>query len=927
MFSFHKLEIVHWDWWERFSLPLDANIVTVVGPNGSGKTTLLDALRVLLTIPCSNGRDFKRYVRRADRPYAWLRAVVSNPRRANGQLAFWPITDERVTLFCRIRKDGGEWKRSYGIGRGDISVEEAETAEAVNWVGLRQYESQLEGAGLTRAIKRVLALDQGHTDKLCELNGRELLSLVFEVFGDKDVLDNYQKAREDQTACQRELDELTVQLASLHTRLRAAESDVSSYREYQRLFSELAELTSQWRPRVQLAELSDSLRGSRTNLVGKRREHRELQRTMSETEATHAALTTELAQAAELESTSKLELDRAQKAEKDFAKQLRKPQGLVDEHQRLLDRAARQAEGLDVEAATRDQNKLSRRSYELDAQIEALGRERDELRQRVAALESGRRPEPAEVVAFRAALQKEGIAHRMLADIVEITDESWQPAIEAVLAGVRQLVLLEKPEDRGRAWKLGEQHRYRHYVVPDRAPAPSARSGSLLECLRFTADPPSWLVRLLDGIQRVDSTDEGARLPESQAWITPRGYQRERRGGRDISVADVHFGRNAAAQARTRLLAIEDEAAGLREARQSVAQKLSAVQMALAGLDATRELAARAAEFEAATAELERLTAEAQALESARADAATRYFAAVERTKPLGTQHALAEEKLQRARKAAEQIDFELRRTQRAYVEHVLSWRSLRSGKPLSWRSDAGLAQTRAKFESVAAVEREIDRQEKRKAETNYVTDPQCIPLRDKLFAEHQQLESRMDDQHVHLDRARNSTDRARSTYIGVLRATLRRYASNLRSLGALAGIDVEVKHPELSNDDLSLAQARLEVQFNFDQKGMIGLNDGEASGGQQVMKSMILLVGLMAEDDKGGGFVFIDEPFAHLDIFNIDKVGAFLQATRAQYIVTTPNTHNVNVFKPSELTLVTQKKRGGMSFAPPIAFLRRAVG
>lgn len=249
MFSFHKLEIVHWDWWERFSLPLDANIVTVVGPNGSGKTTLLDALRVLLTIPCSNGRDFKRYVRRADRPYAWLRAVVSNPRRANGQLAFWPITDERVTLFCRIRKDGGEWKRSYGIGRGDISVEEAETAEAVNWVGLRQYESQLEGAGLTRAIKRVLALDQGHTDKLCELNGRELLSLVFEVFGDKDVLYNYQKAREDQTACQRELDELTVQLASLHTRLRAAESDVSSYREYQRLFAELAELTSQWRPR------------------------------------------------------------------------------------------------------------------------------------------------------------------------------------------------------------------------------------------------------------------------------------------------------------------------------------------------------------------------------------------------------------------------------------------------------------------------------------------------------------------------------------------------------------------------------------------------------------------------------------------------------------------------------------------------------
>ena len=86
----------------------------------------------------------------------------------------------------------------------------------------------------------------------------------------------------------------------------------------------------------------------------------------------------------------------------------------------------------------------------------------------------------------------------------------------------------------------------------------------------------------------------------------------------------------------------------------------------------------------------------------------------------------------------------------------------------------------------------------------------------------------------------------------------------------------------------------------------------------------MILLVSLLMDEDAGGGFVFIDEPFAHLDIFNIDKVGGFLEATRAQYILTTPNTHNVNVYKPSDLTLVTQKRRPGEQWAPPVAFLRR---
>jgi hypothetical protein len=134
----------------------------------------------------------------------------------------------------------------------------------------------------------------------------------------------------------------------------------------------------------------------------------------------------------------------------------------------------------------------------------------------------------------------------------------------------------------------------------------------------------------------------------------------------------------------------------------------------------------------------------------------------------------------------------------------------------------------------------------------------------------------------------------------------------------------VQCEPPHLENDDLVLAQAGLAVHFNFDQKGLTGLNDGEASGGQQVMKSLILLVGLMMDESQPGGFVFIDEPFAHLDIFNIDRVGSFLKATRAQYLITTPITHNVNVYDPAELTLVTYKKRPGEPWAPPLAQVSR---
>ena len=84
MFQIQSLEMVHWDFWQRLTVPLDAQIVTIIGPNGSGKTTLLDALRTLLALKCSGKRDYKRYVRHSTAATAWLKGVVNNPRRDGG---------------------------------------------------------------------------------------------------------------------------------------------------------------------------------------------------------------------------------------------------------------------------------------------------------------------------------------------------------------------------------------------------------------------------------------------------------------------------------------------------------------------------------------------------------------------------------------------------------------------------------------------------------------------------------------------------------------------------------------------------------------------------------------------------------------------------------------------------------------------------
>ena len=112
---------------------------------------------------------------------------------------------------------------------------------------------------------------------------------------------------------------------------------------------------------------------------------------------------------------------------------------------------------------------------------------------------------------FKRTLTEAGIGHHVMADIVEIADERWRAAAEGVLRGSRWVVVLEKASDEGKAMAIAERERYRHYVVSDAEAAPANPSAqSLLAVMKFSAKAPSWLLRQLSHIQRVDSTEAGS---------------------------------------------------------------------------------------------------------------------------------------------------------------------------------------------------------------------------------------------------------------------------------------------------------------------------------------------------------------------------------------------------------------------------------
>lgn len=931
MFHLQSLELLHWDYCQRLTLPLDGAIITVAGPNGSGKTTLLDAMRTLLGLDCSGGRNYKTYARHANADSAWLRATVDNrPRNrqsSNRPFARCLLYSDVVTLVCRIDRNGGDWQRRYIMVEGDVSIEQLIARGDKDWLGIDNWRKRLEGAGLSRAIAKVLALEQGQTDRLCEYSPKELLKLVFDVFGDQDVLDRYDEARNHQKQLTQEVEAADRELS--HGKAQRAELDarVNSYRQYELKCQERETLATEVVPVLSNHETRKSLATRLRELHRQRLQSQEDRRQHSQVKADLLQRLQDQTTAAQRVEDLEAQVRSARRTQEE-ARDAERPVELVvkraDELQGLAS-----VEG-DAQQLTLRITELGEHKQKLSTQWQRLKDQRDEAQKAMDALKGQRvAPPPPDVSRFRRVLDEAGIAHHLIADIIEITDEKWRAAAEGVLRGSRWVVVLAKPGQEAQALALAEKERYRHYVVADAEEASTqADKHSLLGVLSFSAAAPKWLLRQLGHIRRVSSTEEGVKT--GGEWITPEAYHRDPRGGRSVWVdpGQYQFGASAVAGRREsidkRLAQLDEEMTRIVRDQAFFDRQLQDARKAAQGFTAAAELAEREAEFAEARRTL-------PTLKQARADAGERWQQAETQLKRSVIEHTHAQHAYTQAQERLRHIEQRSAQHEREWqirfddlIAQAVMSREVKLQLPRRWREPARISEMQDRYGNATqarlraqAVERELN-------EGQWETDATVLEQLTLMNANVLRQEDELGQRKASNVAAAIAVNNARERYTDVLKVTVRRYRKNIIELGQLAGVEVNAELPHLDSDDTGLRQAELKVHFNFDGKGSIGLNDGEASGGQQVIKSLILLVGLMKDDESTGGFVFIDEPFAHLDVRNIQLVGHFLRSTRAQYVLTTPITHNVEVFEPADVTLVTSKKPKGARWAPPIGVLQR---
>lgn len=935
MFNLKKVEVVNWDYWSRFIVPLDANIVTLVGPNGSGKTTFLDACRTLLGINCAGGRDYSRYARQSKAPVVWIRGVVANPKNLQNSRSFFPIISDEVTLACRIKKAGGDWERKYFIVPEDVSIESLD-AEG-NPMGVREYQQRLAGAGLSDAMRKVLALEQGATGKLSEYSRQERLKLVWDTFGDQSILDQYQQAKQEYDEVGHELDDAERMVNNQEAAVLVLKQQVEHYQEWERRQKRVLDWQTRLLPVKELHELIEKTRDAREIWRKARAKVRENSDRVRAQEAEFTQVNAILAQKREELASAKHALEAANKVLTNLRSQHAGPKGILNERDRLQRLAKAQREGIDPAALTMELGACRQSNARALIERDDANTERNRVATSIKEMQAGKRQHWPQVIDITNALSDAGIGHSVLSDVVEVTDPKWQPAIEGLLGGDRGTIILRDPDQRTQALEIAQQRKYRHYVSWELTQAHLGAPNRLLGKVRFTGKVPAWVIRTLEDTHCVVTVKDGIDLNKREpkaSWITPDGYYRSARGGRFQGVSEREFllgerGKAAAlAAAKDELAVLETRIKTLDADLVRYGERISEIEALLAGHDAAGQLALRADEFLAAETEAARLEGEIQL-------AAERWSQANTSQNKTNDAHLTAsnnairqEGELTNAKMALGSAKLALKTTQGSVGELIKSVREKLDHAPPEWR-DPGVRAQIAAHPDCANVDASVFKRQADE-ELSWVQqhaegkDESVLLRYEKQNGELTRLKRIVEERKTMRDRTLKLVDQQRERYINVLKGTVRAYLKNVTDLAQMAGIEAIHGEFEVENNDVSLAQAGLEIVFRFDQKAQADLDAADSSGGQKVMKSMVMLVALMLDNRNPSGVVFADEPFAHLDIMNIDRVATFLKKTKAQFILTTPITHNRNIYTPSRITLVTQTIKPNQRYAPPIGKLAR---
>ena len=927
MFRFKALELMNWDCYPHYRVPLDGDIILLVGPNGSGKTTFLDALRVLLNSPrLSKNRTLYHYVQK-DVELAMIKAVVTN-QQVNGRRPFASLgiyDDVDISLVCLIHnKSSQRIEKEFFILKGDVPLEDLKNLK--NGLHSVQYSKQLDEAGVSRSTLRLIALEQGETDKIGQMKPEELLNLVMDITGNRDIIQYYEDARGNYRKSSQQLIELRSEYNKICEQNEKLEHLAKEAQSYKGLLEEKRVIEIEKLPLSKWYQRDNEIHAVEKIIVDIQEKKMVLDKKSAMVQEKIMSCQSSIAQIEEEQQKLRQTLQDQDRS----LSQMNQKIGQCHSEWQRLDRLRIEVENmpkdLDKKSIQATLEKLQEEYYQKKTQLSQARQNMNTLQQERRSMDSKTIPTfPREIEDFRDILRAEDIEHLIFAEGIEIIEPKWQLAIEAFLGRERFSIFVDD-KDFLRAKKLGEKYHFSNYISKYEPLELNLdiRPNSILANLNILDNRIAGRLALLNDILLVDTVEEGHKY-QNFITITEKGYRQDRRGGIFIA-KDVHFfcgGIAMELQLKENTAQIQKQQEIINTLQDEVQQyndKVHEQETKLLIFRKQEEWNQLKANYESLAKQGDELVEESQHLEEQKKETLGSIDQFIdEKNKKLNNIRELQKERDSYVRDSHQ---FENTLRDKSQILNQLRWEKNDLEKTLPPNYETlYLPDTLEKPDWLLHKLQELDNQIEM---FSGAKDLNLIVLyeheKQELLSKRKQLERQEEDQRLRSQ----ELERCRQDYKEMIHQTIDFYSQAINELSSVAGCRMKIAL-ELGNGDGLIEEAKLQVKVAFDQKREVDIHDKSLSGGQDVITSLILLIALSRiEQERGSGFFIMDEHNAHLDMLRIMEVGNFLRSTQAQFILSTPTTENVAALSVSDLTITFSKKEGNSAFAPKPRFIRR---
>ncbi|MEC1722183.1 AAA family ATPase [Schinkia azotoformans] len=909
------------------------SITVVNGENGSGKTTFLNMLRVLFgATKFDNGHTFKTFFERDHVHFIYIIGRFDNTIHPEYQKRpFQEIGkyNDRVSVVCRLTNDNPV-KREFLIFDGNFDLE-IHLKDNIKWLEVGHYLSHMEQVGMSKALANVFSLYQGNTEKLLGLNEEQLADYLLQICGEQERIDKFNNIKINLEELYKQYQELGRQKQQEELVIQNVKQKIDRIKQIKQNEQQLEE--NQFNK--ELAVVKD------------------MKEIMNEQEALLNTLKDEKLLIEQNINTTNNDINTTNHEIEKYSNALSNVNKKIDDNHRQTISLTEKKINLETKAndLLRFINKykhivpvsLEKLNHELSditdlykrqvTIVQNLQHKEDTIMGKIHHIKTTHSAHyPSIVSKMIEKLKERQLNHLLLAEQLEITDNKWRHAIEALLGAERFTITVDEHAII-ETMKIAQEIGYPYWISPFKPVSLSYKNESILSKVNVLDE------RITGYIERFKNFMMAESMEAAWDWVQkdfnallykPTPYQVISRGGRSIHPNGIYCGR------KSYLLQLEQ----LQEDLNNIQQKLDSEKAKENELQIELESVNKAIEDQKMRAlipdkenEHLSLTGDLQIVLNSLTDFNVQIQSLRkerEKVQQLASKYSRRHGKLNYALTNLQSKQKEIFQKQsdimtsldtlKSQYNSTVSKLSKDQIKKLSDCSYLESIKTVEHYTTLISSLQNMIQQLRNTGEPIQPGEENIVALEEKYNIHLKLLQNHLNEiseTEAKLENLRKKHDEAQEEYLEMVEEVFRKVKKSLEELAAQGNINATLKLINVGNE-----RWKIDYKVGFHGKVPVSYRTKTAfSGGQKVIISLLLTLSAIQADGMLN-FMILDEPFAHLDQERTELVSQFLKKTGAQYIIAMPYSENLKLLYPfADMSLNFRPKRENQEMAPPINY------